>query len=69
MYIEEELAELTKYKLVKDAYERDRLWIYVRDKVWWFETRVSNRIYDLVRKEMKRLFPEYVYLYDLVKIK
>ena len=64
-YLEKELAERTKYPSIEDAYQRNNLGIVLDGDVWWMTGHVSDRIYDLVLKEMKRLYPQYTYLYDL----
>lgn len=65
MFLEEELAEKTKYKTIKKAYQTNDLTIVLNDNVWWFEKCNGNKLFDLVCKEMERLFPKYTYIYEL----
>lgn len=64
-YITNELAENTKYKLITNAYQKNNLSIVViNDTHWYMECCESNKVADLVLREMKRLYPQYRYLYE-----
>lgn len=64
-YITNELAENTKYKLITNAYQKNNLSIVViNDTHWYMEHCESNKAADLVLREMKRLYPQYRYLYE-----
>ena len=64
-YITNELAENTKYKLIASAYQKNDLSIVVRnDTHWYMEYCKSDKVADLVSKEMKRLYPQYRYLFE-----
>lgn len=65
-YITDMLVEETSYKSIKNAYQRNDLSIVLHDGyIWYFEKCSSNRLYDRVKKEMKRLFPEYIHITEL----
>lgn len=66
-YIEKELAEKSDKKSIYNAYQKCDLCVIVYDnEIWAFEGgSVNNRLYATVKKEMRRLFPEYKYLYDI----
>lgn len=66
-YITDDVMHMTNSKLLSDELNRDKATIIVKDgKVWYTErNRLSNRAYDILKREMKRLYPE---LLDLSKI-
>ena len=64
-FLEKELAEKTKYKTIKKSYQKNNLTVVLNDNVWWIEKCNGNKLFDLVCKEMKRLFPKYTYIYEL----
>lgn len=63
VYVDTFLADNTKYKSVFNAWNRDEFSIVVyKSEFWWIETRtggrgLSDRTYRLIKREMKRLFP------------
>lgn len=62
-YITDMLVEKTSYKSIKNAYQRNNLSIVLYDGyVWHFDKCSTDKLYDRVKKEMKRLFPEYVHI-------
>ena len=61
-YITCDLVAKTKYKSIVNAYERNDLSIIVRGSMWYAEG-MPERIRRTVHREMKRLFPQYTYLY------
>ena len=64
-YLTQELAEKTTYKSIKNAYENNEVSIVLYDNVWWFEGgETTKRTYDLILKEMKRLYPQYKYFLE-----
>ena len=66
-YMTSELAAKTKYKSIINAYERNDLSIIVRGSMWYTEG-MPERISRTVHREMKRLFPQYTYLFSDMKI-
>lgn len=62
-YITSELANKTKYKSIYNAYQTNDLSIVISDKFWYFEKCSTKKVANCVKKEMERLFPEYVYLF------
>lgn len=68
-YITEYLAENTIYKSVYNEWNSDRFSIVVLDdKVWYTESRgVNDRTWRIIYREMKRLFPNLTWIYDLKK--
>ena len=65
-YLTDDLAKQTKYKSVYDAWNRDDFSLVVYDKAWWTERSVlSNRTFNLVKKEMRRLYPDLTYIGDI----
>ncbi len=68
-YISKEIAERTKYKSIYNAYNKNELSVIVFDGiVWAIEGYINNNVYRVLRKEMKRLFPQLKYLYELERI-
>ena len=63
-YLSCEIAKNTKYKMVKDAYERNNFSVIKRGGVFWIESCPSNKVYTLLVKETKRLYPYLTYLYE-----
>lgn len=64
MFLEKELSERTNKKSIYNAYQKGDLTIVERSGVYWFE-HIPDRIYNLVKSEMKKYYPQLVYLYDL----
>lgn len=64
-YLEAELADKTKYKLLKDAYDRNNLTIVKHGNSFYFEHTPSKKVADLAIKEVKRLYPELTYIGDI----
>ena len=68
-YISKEIAENTKYKSIYNAYNKNELSVIVYDGiVWAIEGYINNNVYRVLRKEMKRLFPQLKYLYEIERI-
>lgn len=65
-FLERELSIKTNKKSIKNAYERGDLTIIVSSGVFWFE-HIPDRIYTTVKQEIKKYYPDLVYLYDLKK--
>lgn len=64
-YMEADLARKTKYKSVENAYQRNLFSVIRRGSIFYIEgSGCSNRTYNLILKEMKRLYPELTYLHD-----
>ena len=63
-YITAELAKMTKYESIKNAYNKNDLSVIVRGSLWYTEG-CPDRIFKTVKREMARLFPQFVYLYDV----
>lgn len=65
-YITDLLAEKTNKKSIKNAYETNDLSIIITSDglFWYFEKCNHLRLGETVQREMKRLFPEYTYIYD-----
>lgn len=59
-YITTELASKTKYKSIKNAYDRRDLTVIVRGSFWYAEG-CTEKLLITVKKEMKRLFPNLIY--------
>ena len=64
-YLTAELAENTKYEEIQEAYDTNDLTVVVDDGVWYFEGIVDCNIRTLVKKEMSRLYPQYIYIHYL----
>ena len=62
-YLSAELAEKTSKNSIKNAYDRNNLSVIVRGSYWYLEA-CPDRIFNTVRREMKRLYPMYTYLYE-----
>lgn len=66
-YITYELAAKTSYKSIKNAYDRNNISIIVRGSFWYFEgLGVSDKIFNLVKKEMRKHFPHLKYCFEEV---
>lgn len=64
-YITFIIAQNTRYKSLKEAYERNLYSIIRHGNVFYIEGYgCSDRIYKLAIKETKRLFPDLKYLHD-----
>lgn len=63
-YLERELSQKSDKKSIESAYQRGDLTIIVSAGVYWFEA-IPDRIYTLVKKEIKKYYPELIYLYDV----
>ena len=63
-YLSYDLAKATKYKGIKNAYDRDELSIIQRGSTWWMES-CPDKVFNCVKREMKRLYPTLTYLYDI----
>lgn len=65
-YIDREVAEKTKYKSIKEGWERNYFGIVRSGNVFWIEGhQCPDKTYRLAIKETKRLFPNLSYLYDV----
>lgn len=62
-YITSEFASKTKYKSIKNAYDRNDLSIVVRGGFWYAE-RCSSKIFSTVKREMNRIFPYLFYAFE-----
>ena len=62
-YITSDLCRETKYASIKNAYDRNDLSVIVRGSCWYTEG-CPERIFRTVYREMRRLFPDLVYMYD-----
>lgn len=64
-YITSELVKKTKYKSVVEAYQRNLFSVIKRGGVFYIEGYgCSDRTYNLIVKETKRIYPELIYLHD-----
>ena len=63
-YITSDFAKNSKYSSIKNAYDRNDLSIIVNGSVWYTEG-CPAKIQNTVRREMKRLYPHLIYLWDL----
>lgn len=64
-YLEDDLADKSQYPSIEDAYQRNELTICkFKDRDIYYIQSCPNRIYKLVRREMKKYYPELTYLYD-----
>ena len=63
-YLERELSLKSNKKSIENAYQRGDLTIVVSTGVYWFE-QIPDRIYKTVKDEIKKYYPDLVYLYDL----
>lgn len=63
-YITEEFVNQTKYKSIKDAYERDYFSIVSYMEAIWIENRnCPVSIYNRIVKELCRLYPnKYIFI-------
>ncbi|MBP5433691.1 hypothetical protein [Ruminococcus sp.] len=64
-YLESELADKTKYKLIKDAYNENNLTIVKHGDSFYFERTPSEKVANLAIKEIKRIYPELTYIGDI----
>lgn len=65
-YIESIIAENTNKKSIINAYDRNDISILSDGKIYYFEKcRGSENFVKCVKNEIKRLYPELIYLYDL----
>ena len=65
-YLSADVARNTIYKSVANAYERNLFSVIRRGNMFCVEGYgCSDRTYNLVIKETKRLFPELDYLHDM----
>lgn len=64
-YLESELADKTKYKLIKDAYNENNLTIVKHGDSFYFERTPSKKVANLAIKEIKRIYPELTYIGDI----
>lgn len=65
-YLTAEIAKRTKYKSIKDAYERNVISVIKNGGIFYLESSgCPDKTYRLTIKESKRLFPYLTYLYDL----
>lgn len=62
-YITREIAARTKYKSIKDAYDRNNLSVIIRGSFWYAES-CTQKVFKTLYKEMKRLYPMYTYLFE-----
>lgn len=64
-YLSWDIARNTKYKSVANAYNKNLFSVIQRGGVFYIEGYgCSDRTYNLVIKETKRLYPYLSYLYD-----
>ena len=62
-YITQEVFEKTESKLLKNEIDRDRLSIVEKCGVFWIERAwCSDRAYKIAVREVKRIFPNLVYI-------
>ena len=55
----EDLMNKTNSKLLYNELNRDKASIVTKNGMWWIESRgLSNRAYEILEREMKRLHPE-----------
>lgn len=65
-YIEEEVANNSNSKLVENAYQHGDLGIIMTPEgVYWFETCKSNKVADIAKRVIKKLYPDAKYLFDV----
>lgn len=58
-YVDCFLVDNTKYKSIINAWERNDFGIVVyKESAWWLEGNVTDKTYELIKREMKRLFPK-----------
>ena len=62
-YITHDIAARTKYKSIKDAYNRNNLSVIIRGSFWYVES-CTQKVFKTLYKEMKRLYPMYTYLFE-----
>lgn len=65
-YLTSDLVNNTKYKGIINAYQRNTLSVIKRGNYWYTEG-CPDKIFNCVKREMKRLYPTLEYLYDLRK--
>lgn len=67
-YITEELSQKTKYKSIANAYQKNNLSVVLRNNQYWYmEYCATDKLCELVIKEMNRLFPQYQYAFGYLK--
>lgn len=66
-YITKEIFDKTNSKLLKDEIDRDNVSVVVKDgRTWWTErNRLSSKADDILRREIKRLYPELISLSEI----
>lgn len=62
-YLTAELCSQTKYKSLRDAYDRNNLSVIVRGSCWYTEG-CPDKLMGMLKREMKRLYPQYKHLHD-----
>lgn len=62
-YLEKELADKSGNKRIEDAYQAGDLTIIKRGDTWYAE-KCPDKIYNVVKREMKKYYPELTFLYD-----
>ena len=68
-YITEELSLKTKYKSIVNAYQKNNLFVVLQNNQYWYmEYCATDKLYELVNKEMERLFPQYQYIFSASRI-
>ena len=64
-----EVMDRTDKKTLYNALNNDDFWIIQSDNVWWIEKHsfmtIGDRLYKTLKNEMKRLYPQLVYINDL----
>lgn len=64
-YLTAEIAKRTKYKSIKDAYERNTISVIKDGCFFYLEScGCPDKTYRLTIRETKRIFPYLTYLYD-----
>lgn len=64
-YLTSDIANSTKYKSIKDAYERNKFSVIQNRGHFYIEGfGIDDRTYNLIIKETKRLYPYLTYLYE-----
>lgn len=61
-----DLMKKVNSKLLRNEIDSDKVSVLHNGKVWWTESRgLSNRAFNILIKEMKRLYPDWVHLTEL----
>ena len=63
-YITKDIVDKTKEQSLKNAYDKGELSVLSQDNVWYTEG-CPNRLFNTLKKEMKRLYPNLNYLYSV----